>query len=425
MILPSIPLPPPILSSTPGTWSYDTMSRRANDEILQRTFEENKDFFKTNPEAYKNFMQLRDELKNSSTIRFLLSQGYEDEEDWREILEPYVLQKKTWLSAPWLVTEFYLYRRILEAIGYFNKSCSNTYQKDLFERQKHAGISSVSSVEGVLERVSGLKTFSPENLSLMMSISLWGNQMDLSIWPTGSDNRENALLKVIQTSSENLLWDDTDDICRYCSSLHNIEYIDIVVDNAGIELVTDLILAEYLITSNIANQIRFRLKSFPTFVSDAMEKDLRFTVEYYSNIDSTKYPYCHEAGKRWKQFLESGKFVCLENNFWVQPKPMWDIPLDLKNEITKSSLTFIKGDANYRRLLGDRQWEFAKHSFQNVVGDYFPTPVVALRTLKAEIGCGMKQHKIDRAKSIDKNWLVNGKFGVIQLGVPPNTKCNK
>ena len=50
--------------------------------------------------------------------------------------------------------------------------------------------------------------------------------------------------------------------------------VDIMVDNACFVLVTDLCLADYLVTSGIASSVVFHLKSHPTFVSDAMSKDV-------------------------------------------------------------------------------------------------------------------------------------------------------
>lgn len=47
-------------------------------------------------------------------------------------------------------------------------------------------------------------------------------------------------------------------------------------------------------------------------------------------------------------------------------------------------MVFVKGDANYRRLIGDRLWE-TDTLFSDVAG-YFPTRLCALRTLKAELG---------------------------------------
>lgn len=50
----------------------------------------------------------------------------------------------------------------------------------------------------------------------------------------------------------------------------------------------------------------------------------------------------------------------------------------------ESSMVFVKGDANYRRLIGDRLWP-TDTPFPDVAG-YFPARLCALRTLKAELG---------------------------------------
>ncbi len=54
--------------------------------------------------------------------------------------------------------------------------------------------------------------------------------------------------------------------------------------------------------------------------------------------------------------------------------------------------------------------------FEAVVGAYFPCPICALRTLKAEIGCGMDGDQIKRAKELDEHWQTNGRFGVVHFG---------
>jgi len=68
---------------------------------------------------------------------------------------------------------------------------------------------------------------------------------------------------------------------------------------------------------------------------------------------------------------------------------MWQMADGAKSSLEGADYCFVKGDANYRRLLGDCAWDYTNDSFQDVVGSYFPCPVVALRTLKAEVGCGM------------------------------------
>ena len=95
---------------------------------------------------------------------------------------------------------------------------------------------------------------------------------------------------------------------------------------------------------------------------------------------------------------------------------MWEMPEAIRDELSGSALVFVKGDANYRRLLGDAQWPM-ETPFPDVVS-YFPTNVCALRTLKAELGCGMAREKTDAASAKDKSWLVNGRWGVVHCAPP-------
>jgi damage-control phosphatase, subfamily III len=51
-----------------------------------------------------------------------------------------------------------------------------------------------------------------------------------------------------------------------------------------------------------------------------------------------------------------------------------------------------------------------------VVAD-FPAPLVALRTLKAEVVVGLPPGVAERERAADPLWLVNGRRGVIQARV--------
>lgn len=424
---PNLPIPEPICSNTPGTWAYDTMSRRVDQEILQRTLEDNQDAFQTKDfqPILERFNQLREDLRSSSQLTMLEEPSSDASEErkrewseWSGILQPFIDQNDTWLSAPWMVTEFYVYRRLMQAIGYWDED-SPGYRNDPFRKQKRAGLeSSVGSAEPMLEKIPNLPK-TAEGIDLAASIALWGNKMDLSIWPADAKNADiDVFSSILESAAENLLHDDLELLAQHCETLraNGGGNVDIIVDNAGFELITDLALAQHLIESGIASCVTFQLKSHPTFVSDALEKDLLEHVEHYVGLDAHKYPNAKRAGDTWKQFLDEGKWKCHEDNFWVQPYAMWDMTEPLRSDLRdRCDLAFVKGDANYRRLLGDRMWDYTA-PFSEVVGSYFPCPVCALRTLKAEIGCGMDASQIEKAKTMDKNWLVNGRFGVVHFG---------
>jgi len=343
-------------------------------------------------------------------------------DEWKQILSPHVDKDEpdTWLSAPWMIAEFYLYRRLMESLDYFNPE-SLTHMYDPFAKQKRAGLeTSVATAEPILSQITDLGGKEVEDgLALASAFALWGNKMDLSIWPADAKADVPGIFqKILASANDNLLHDDTAALVQYGQELlqRGGGEIDIVVDNAGFELIMDLALADYLIDSGVASSVKFQLKSHPTFVSDALEKDLREHVDYYANLDGEQYASCKAAGARWQGYLDSGKWLCNENSFWVQPPPMWNMPSDLREDMkSRCDLAFIKGDANYRRLLGDLEWDYSA-PFE-VVGHYFPCPVCALRTLKAEVGCGMEKEKVENAKSLDDQWLVNGRFGVVQFSM--------
>lgn len=454
--LPNLPIPEPILSNIPGTWAYDTMSRRIDEEILHRTALDNGENWSREEftPIRQRFEQLRNELRNAATTKLThldddyyygkvdsnasvgettgqgtLTQHHwgiqnrqKEQDEWRQILDPLIQNGDTWLTAPWLISEFYVYRRLMQVLGYFDKT-SPGYLYDPFLKQKQAGLlSSVASAEGALSKIAKLAQTAPipEGIALAAGIALWGNKMDLSLWPADASAGDTDVFSaILAAASENLLHDDTGRLAQRCQVLHQRGggEVDIIVDNAGFELVTDLALAQYLVQSGVARTVTFQMKSHPTFVSDALEKDLRDTVQYYQRLDPKQYPAAHAAGMLWNQFLESGQWKCHEDPFWVQPYAMWEMTEPLRTDlITRCDLAFVKGDANYRRLLGDRQWDLTA-PFADVVGSYFPCPVCALRTLKAEIGCGMDPDQIRRAVTLDpQSWMTNGRFGVIHYG---------
>lgn len=328
-------------------------------------------------------------------------------------MAPYA--QSNWLDAPWLVTEFYFYRRVAQAFGYFRTGY------DCFHAQKRLGLEGALSLTQQLtargEEIYAAATDAAGQataLRFAVFASLWGNKMDLSLWPsqTNAANKAQAFASVLEASSANLLADDFPAVARHLAAAGGSpgkgKRVDIVVDNAGFELITDLILADCLLRTGLASKVVLHTKGHPTFVSDAMDKDVRETVAYLA----ANGVGC--AGSHWAQYLEDGRWELHAHTYWAQPFPFWEMPPDVRADLGQADLAFIKGDANYRRLLGDRTWDLSL-PFTDVVG-YFPCPVAPLRTLKAELGCGMPEAQVARARAADpKDWMVTGKYGVVQF----------
>lgn len=318
----------------------------------------------------------------------------------------------------------------MTAIDYFKTPV------DPFQLQKDLGLtSSIDSISALATRVNQIlhnpsipitSESTLQHLQTFVFISLWGNRIDLSLWPvggadehtvkaTGGQRSSQSFASVLQAGQKMILSNHMTQLVSYISQLSAPCRFDIIVDNAGFELFCDLCLADFLVCTGIANVVHIQLKAHPTFVSDAMAKDVSATISFLQSIQSQQGADTSASilGHRWAKHLSSGKWKLCEHFFWVQPQPMWQMPSDLHADLSQSALAFVKGDANYRRLLGDLHWPFST-PFADVLC-YFPSPVCALRTLKAELGCGMDPVQTQRAAREDDKWLVAGKYGVVQF----------
>ena len=196
--------------------------------------------------------------------------------------------------------------------------------------------------------------------------------------------------------------------------------IDFMIDNAGLELIADLALADYLLTTGAAASVHLHLKMHPTFVSDAMKGDVNNTADFLAKANNTAVS---AFGQRLMNDLASGRLILRDHQFWTSPLAFWELPQDLRQDLEQSSLIICKGDANYRRLLGDRHWPYTT-SFQDILA-YTPAPLLALRSLKAEVAAGLTQEQITRLNNDDPQWMVNGRWGVIQFARGGSGQVNR
>ncbi|OSX71537.1 hypothetical protein BU14_0523s0004 [Porphyra umbilicalis] len=342
------------------------MSHRLRTDILSRVYREND----LSAAALAGVTALDAELEAAATTRLSplpADDGGADGAAWAAILAPHLAAGATWLSAPWVVTEFYAYRRLLGALGWFRARAGDGGERlDPFVVQKELGLRSAAA------RVDAL--------AAMVAATRAGGGPP----PTPGGG-----------------------VRHLPPPLH------LVVDNAGFELFSDLCLADILLAGGWASTVVLQCKSHPTFVSDACAKDVTWAV---GELGRSPVAATAELGRRWEGLLASGRLVLVENDFWVQPSAFWEMGAALRAELGGASLVIVKGDANYRRLLGDRQWAFDT-PFADVTA-YFPCPVLALRTLKAELAVGIPPAAAAAAAAADPTWLVSGAYGVVHFCHP-------
>lgn len=399
---PILPLPEPIRGREPGTWACATITGRLP-EIAARIPREND----LPDAAVQAIEQLISEMPDVP-IRFVDEPEAADAADWRRYTQPYV--GWGWLDPPWFFVENYFYRRVLEAIGYFRPGLGRGHDPFHWTKEQSL-IASRPTIATLAERLEEWVAagWHEDVLTGLLAIALWGNQSDLSLWPADAAERPDHSDPLQATT--HILADDTQAVCQHLSA--NIgRRVDLITDNAGYEFVADLALVDYLLGTGAAERVVLNVKSHPYFVSDVTIPDIEKTLAF---LERSEQGAVQAFGKRLRGYEARGRLVAKTHPYWTSPLPGWEMPDDLRTKLSESVLLIFKGDANYRRLLGDLHWPFTT-PFAEIVS-YLPVPTLALRTLKSELAAGLRPEQIEQLNQEEPNWMVNGRWGQIQLSL--------
>jgi uncharacterized protein with ATP-grasp and redox domains len=402
---PKAPLPEPLRGIEKGTFTHRSIAERLP-RIGRRMLAVN-DF---PPEVAARLKELVDGLPDAP-IEPLHDDRAPDAADWQRYIEPYVGQD--WLHPPWFIVEVYFYRKVLAISGYFREGPGQGLDPFAYDKRQglESSLSSISELSGQVVVMLGEDGRREEVLARLLFAGLWGNQADMSMWPEGAGDDDPA---DSQSPQAHTLIDDSAAVAAHLFDRPvPAERVDILLDNAGLELAADLHLATYLLANDLAQRVRLLAKVHPTFVSDATMNDVQETVSFLAAAGDG---HVATIGRRLVEFMAAGRLSLHDDWFWNSPLPGWEMPQALARDLARSELLISKGDANYRRWLGDRHWPLTT-PFADVVG-YAPAPLVALRTLKAELMVGLSEEALGRVSRADPDWLANGSWGVIQFYRP-------
>ena len=324
-----------------------------------------------------------------------------DFEAWQRDIAPYVGQ--TWLEIPWFVSETYFYRRMIAAVDHFRTGL------DPYAQQKRQSLlTSAEQIKVLARQLNQLipQGWQPEGFRLLLLADLWGNQADMSMWSVGDAAMPNHANK--EDQSAHLLVDDETAVTQLLQ--HPAPQIDFIIDNAGFELIGDLCLADYLLATEQTVTVKYHLKLFPTFVSDATIVDVEATVAFLRQHEDGDL---RTLGARLTAYLIDGRLQLATHPFWTSPHPLWQMPADIQQALGKARLIISKGDANYRRALGDAPWPHTT-PITDIVRQP-PARMLFLRTGKSEPLAGLSEAKSAKMAQAEEDWLINGRWGVIQL----------
>ncbi|XP_075410480.1 damage-control phosphatase ARMT1 isoform X1 [Tenrec ecaudatus] len=407
----------------------DTLHRHKS-EFFEKHGEEGTEAEK---KAISILSKLRNELQTDKAILPLVAQ-FVDTDMWNQYLEyqqSIVAEgdgQARWFYSPWLFVECYMYRRIHEALiqsppisdfDVFKES----KEQNFFESQESivtlcTYLQEVTRTHGELDE-DQLKS----EFFKFLQVSLWGNKCDLSLSGGESIAQKMNVLDSLEDLKPFILVNDMEQLWSLLSNHKKTRErasvrVDIVLDNSGFELITDLVLADFLLSSNLATEIHFYGKMIPWFVSDTTLHDFHWLV---AQVKHSAHQSTAQCGAAWESHVETGRWVYQDHLFWTLPHEycaMAQVAPDLYADLQKADLILFKGDLNYRKLTGDRKWAFTTPFYQALKG-FHPAPLCSVRTIKAEVQVGLQPGQGEALTASDPGWLSTGTYGVFQFDRSP------
>jgi hypothetical protein len=386
--------PAPLRTDGSNIFAHYSMGERVP-KILEEVGARNPDY---PPAVHDAIARLREGIRTGAPLPPLQLPAF-DAAEWQSALAAHAGQ--SWLATDWFFCECYVYRCLMTAVRYWEDG------RDPFTPAKRDELASEALWEGLeaaLQPAPGGPGDDDErHLTELLARALWGNRVDLSYAvgvAFGAAGQHDDLL--------------CDDRARALGTLLRPRGdVHLVTDNTGSELSMDLALTDALL-SRAGARVSLHVKLHPTFVSDAVVGDVWALL-------AAMRAHGGAAGglaARLRRAFDEQRLRILPDPFWNGPRFLWDRPPHLARELDAATIVVLKGDANYRRAVGDAVWPEGT-TFAAVTG-YLPTPLLCLRTMKSDAVAGLPPGLADQLNGIDRDWRINGRRGVIQLGGTPD-----
>ncbi|WP_085995278.1 damage-control phosphatase ARMT1 family protein [Nocardia paucivorans] len=384
----SIPDVPTIVSTEPESFPWSVLTRR-HPAIIDQVG----DAHPYPPDTRHRLEELRDRI--TATVQ-PLPEGSPGKPRWDRWGAEFYGQR--WLDIPFLWAESYFYHLLLDAVGYFGPGPWQGI--DPFTR-KQAELTD-PALDTELSAGAEPDTHVPEQrTAALIHAALWGNRADLGFRLAGSP-------PTAHEAPGDILDDHTTEVADHLNR-HIAGTIALIADNAGRELIPDLVLIDHLLRLHPALTVELHLKPQPYYVSDATTSDLLAALQRLAGILGQP----RAVARRLATAMTGGRLRVRTHEFYCAPLSFHHLPTDLRADLALVDTVILKGDLNYRRLVGDRHWP-ATTSFTELTR-YFPSRVIALRTLKSDVAVGLDAHVVASLERTEPGWRTSGSHGVVQL----------
>jgi hypothetical protein len=300
-----------------------------------------------------------------------------------QTIQPYI--GRSWANMPFLTVELYFYARILLAFGYTAITPVDPFQS----AKETANDQAVKALSTLVDYCD------PDyDISKLLHQSVLGNTADLS--QHNSPTADQVMLLV----------DESDTAVKLIVS--GMQRIDWVLDNAGMDVLTDLLLIRRI--SQYCSHIVVHVRPYPMFISDITLADMKRLLE---KLCASSILVARQLGQDIMQLLHQNKLI-------LRVSPALGLSANLYENKTLAGETFgnaelviFKGDLNYRYFAGDQRWPHTmeKHYFLQ----HFGRSALFLRTVKSEVLAGLTPEIAEQTSTLQSDWLTCGCYGIIQV----------
>jgi hypothetical protein len=295
-----------------------------------------------------------------------------------------------WLAAEWFHAELAFYRELAHACRFWETD------RDPFAPAKDEELAGERPWSR-LDQALGLRGARDERIAQLLDACLWGNRIDLSYTVGASHDHRH---------DDDLLVDDR--AVAVPLLLRREARVHVLADNAGTELALDLGLVDTLLEDPTC-RVTVHLKTQPVFVSDALPRDVWSTLD---RMD-TRRGAADRVAARLREAFDSGRLMLAPDPFWSGPRFLWEAPPHIARALSAATLVLVKGDANYRRVVGDALWP-PDAPFAAAAG-YATFPMLCLRTMKSDSVLGLPPGLAERLDASEPRWRIDARRGLAQV----------
>ncbi|WP_394834898.1 protein-glutamate O-methyltransferase family protein [Pendulispora rubella] len=300
------------------------------------------------------------------------------------------LAQATWAELPFFDIEFLFYHAMNSLAGHFDEGT------DVFRIVRR------EAREVALEALARASFDMKAGIAQAVWLALLANEADYSQLVTGRGDASTWAERMVVDARPELL-------AALANPVRVTAPIHLIADNAGAELLADLVLCDTLLASSEKSHIVLHCKPWPMFVSDALPEDVDGSIDALRAHTSSDL---RALGLRLHEARATNRLRVENHVAWGEPRHFDALDAGLVDALQTARVVIAKGDLNYRRFLGDRAWP--AETPESMASRTVPFVAFALRVLKSETLVGVPSDVATRAAAANPDWRTNGSYALVQ-----------